>query len=201
MMRDRAKGMVGNDNPNKITSADPSGGCFFCQASHMTVRKISILIFIFAVTLSATAGGDVFQLMRDEAIGALKIGLQREQAIRIAGAEPKAGRIEEWGADGLFHQQLTFKNAGVSLSMVSQTKSSPQTIESITVVAPCALTTRKGVGIGSSEAEVMKAYRRQHNKKESTPGSCFIAGSTYGGIIFQIKNGKVSRIFLGAAGE
>ena len=60
------------------------------------------------------------------------------------GAPPKAGRLEEWGADGLFHQQLTFKNAGINLSTVSQTKSSPQTIESITAVAPCALTTKKG---------------------------------------------------------
>jgi len=75
----------------------------------------------------------------------LKIGLSREQAIQIVGAPPKAGRLEEWGADGLFHQQLTFKNAGINLSTVSQTKSSPQTIESITAVAPCALTTKKGI--------------------------------------------------------
>jgi hypothetical protein len=47
----------------------------------------------------------------------------------------------------------------------------------------------------------MKAYKRDYNKEESTPGSSFVAGSTYGGISFEIKNGKVSQIFLGAASE
>ena len=47
----------------------------------------------------------------------------------------------------------------------------------------------------------MKAYKRDRNEEESTPGSSFIAGSIYGGVIFQIENGKVSQIFLGAAGE
>jgi hypothetical protein len=167
----------------------------------MKFRQIPRLILISAIALSAAVSSDEFQLMRDEAIGALKIGLPREQAIQIAGASPKAGRIEEWGADGLFHQELTFKNAGIRLSMVSKTKSSPQTIESITAVAPCALTTKRGIHIGSSEAEVMKAYERNYNKEESTPGSSFIAGSTYGGISFQFKNGRVSQIFLGAASE
>jgi hypothetical protein len=158
-------------------------------------------MLIAAVPLCAAVDRDQFQLMRDEAIGALKIGLTREQAIKIVGASPKAGRIEEWDADSLFHQQLTFKNAGISLGMVSKTKSSPQTIESVTAVAPCALTTKKGIHIGSSEAEVKKAYERNHNKEESTPGSSFVAGSTYGGISFQIDKGKVSQIFLGAASE
>lgn len=167
----------------------------------MKFYQIATLMLISAMPLSAAVDGDEFQLMRDEAIGALKIGLSREQAIKIVGASPKAGRIEEWDADSQFHQQLTFKNAGISLSMVSKTKSSSQTIESITAVAPCALTTKKGIHIGSSEAEVMKAYKRNYNKEESTPGSSFVAGSTYGGISFQIDNGKISQIFLGAASE
>lgn len=161
--------------------------------------QIVTLMLISAMALSAAVDGD--QLMRDEAIGALKIGLSREQAIKIVGASPKAGRIEEWDTGSQFHQQLTFKNAGISLSMVSKTKSSPQTIESITAVAPCALTTKKGIHIGSSEADVMKAYKRDYNKEESVPGSSFVAGSTYGGIWFRIDNGKISQIFLGVSGE
>ena len=83
----------------------------------MKFCQIPSLMLISAMALSAAVDGDELQLMRDEAIGALKIGLSREQAIKIVGASPKAGRIEEWDADGLFHQQLTFKNAGISLSM------------------------------------------------------------------------------------
>lgn len=167
----------------------------------MKFCPIPSLMLISAMSLFAAVDGGEFQLMHDEAIGALKIGLSREEAIKIVGASPKAGRIEEWEADSLFHQQLTFKNAGISLSMASKRKSSPQTIESITAVAPCALTTKRGIHIGSSETEVMKAYKRNYNKEDSAPGASFVAGSTYGGITFQIDNGKVSQIFLGAASE
>jgi hypothetical protein len=39
------------------------------------------LMLISVVPLCAAVDGDEFQLMRDEAIGALKIGLSREQAV------------------------------------------------------------------------------------------------------------------------
>ncbi len=167
----------------------------------MKLTSIPGILLISAISLSAFAGDDEFKLMRNEAIGALKIGLPRAQAVQVVGSPPKAGRIEEWGADGQFHQKLTFKNAGIKLGVVSETKTSSQTVESITAVAPCSLTTKSGVHIGSSEAEVIKAYKREHNKEESVPGSLVVAGSIYGGIGFQLKNGKVSQIFLGAAAE
>jgi hypothetical protein len=40
----------------------------------MKFRQISSLILISAIALSAAVGSDEFQLMRDEAIGALKYG-------------------------------------------------------------------------------------------------------------------------------
>ena len=72
---------------------------------------------------------------------------------------------------------------------------------SITLAAPCTLATKRGIRIGSTEQEVKKAYKKDWNKEDSTSSGRFVAGSIYGGIVFEFQNGKVSRIFLGAAAE
>ena len=51
------------------------------------------------------------------------------------------------------------------------------------------------------EEEVMKAYKSQWNREDSKHFGGVVAGSIYGGVMFNFKNGKVSRIFLGAAAE
>jgi hypothetical protein len=158
-----------------------------------------LLIVLFAVC--AIAAGDGFELMKSERLGALKVGIQRKAALGILGSPFKSGKIEEWGADGMFHQELEFKSAGVILGMVSKSKGSTQTVESITAVAPSRLATAAGIRLGSTESEVIKAYRRHYNKEESTPGSHVVAGSIYGGLTFQIESGKVCQIFIGAAAE
>jgi len=154
----------------------------------------------FGIVLSLKAG-DEFHLMHAESIGSLRIGLSRKQTIELLGTASKEGRIEEWGADGQFHQQLNFKPTGITISLVSKTKSSPQTIESITAVPPCTFTTKRGIRIGSSANDVLKAYKHEYNKDDSTPGSFLVAGSIYGGLCFKLKNAKVVQIFLGAASE
>jgi len=39
------------------------------------------------------------------------------------------------------------------------------------------------------------------NREDSARTGSFVAGSIYGGIIFDFQKGKVSQIFLGAAAE
>jgi len=47
--------------------------------------------------------------------------------------------------------------------------------------------------VGSTEVEVIKAYRRHYNKEDSTAGSSVVAGSTLSGVTFEITMGKVSQ--------
>ncbi len=159
------------------------------------------LFLIFLCAVSAMAAGDGFELMKSERLGTLKIGMRRAAALEILGSPSKSGKVEEWGADGMFHQQVEFKSAGVILGLASTSKGSVQTVESITIVAPSRLPTAAGIRIGSTEAEVIKAYRRHYNKEESTPGAHVVAGSIYGGMTFDIKRGKVCQIYIGAAAE
>jgi hypothetical protein len=61
--------------------------------------------------------------------------------------------------------------------------------------------TEKGIRIGSTEQEVNEAYGRFRNAEESKQGEVFVAGSVFGGLIFTFQQGRVSKIFIGAAAE
>ncbi len=80
-----------------------------------------------------------------------------------------------------------------SHSMVSK-------IDSMTLTGPGTLQAQRGIGIGSPEAEVAKAYGSFRNAESSTPER-FVAGSNFGGVILSFEQGRVSGIFIGAASE
>jgi hypothetical protein len=148
------------------------------------------------------ANNDGFSLLKQERIGNLRIGLPEEAVYRIVTSKcaMKAGLEKLWGADGAYHQEWDYPNCGITLSMVSNQKGGSKSIESITLVGPSRLSTKRGVRIGSTEKVVKKAYKAEWNR-ETNNSESFVAGSIYGGLIFQFQNGKVSKIFLGAAAE
>ncbi|MCX5891573.1 MAG: hypothetical protein NTW80_01105, partial [Deltaproteobacteria bacterium] len=108
---------------------------------------------------------------------------------------------ELWGADGEYHQDWQYPKEGVTLSMVSKKKGGPKSVERITITSPSTLATSKGIRIGSTEAEVNAAYGRFRNAGDSEHFNCFIAGSIFGGVMFNFEKGKVSQIFIGAGAE
>ncbi|MBL0173835.1 MAG: hypothetical protein IPP94_00950 [Ignavibacteria bacterium] len=168
------------------------------------IGGISFIVFASILLPGLVGGfslqGDEFALLREERIGVLRIGSSERETRKAMHCTLKRGPEELWGADGAYHQEWKYAACGITLGMVSRKKGAPKSIESITVSSPSMLRTKRGIRIGSTEQEVMKAYKPFWNKEESTPGS-FVAGSIYGGLLFSFENGKVSRIFLGAAAE
>jgi hypothetical protein len=84
--------------------------------------------------------------------------------------------------------------------MVAAQTGAPKSIASIVLTTPSRLSTTRGIRIGSTAKAVMKAYKAEWERESSKP-DIFVAGSIYGGLIFNFQNGKVSKIFLGAAAE
>ena len=164
------------------------------------INMLFASIMLLGVAGGFTLPGDDFALLREERIGTLRIHSSEREARRTIHCGLKRGPEELWGADGAYHQEWMYVDCGLTLGMVSKNKGAPKSIESITVVSPSALCTRRGIRIGSTAQEVMTAYKSAWNKEESTPGS-FVAGSLCGGLLIQFENGTVSRIFLGAAAE
>lgn len=135
-----------------------------------------------------------------EQIGKLHLGLSAQAVKQIIPGKPVLGPEELMGADGAYHQEWKYAEAGITLGMVAKKKGGLKTIDSITLTSPSKLQTQRGIRIGSSEAEVAKAYGPFRNAEDSTPES-FVAGSIFGGVMFNFEQGKVSRIFIGAAAE
>lgn len=142
-----------------------------------------------------------FELMKTDHVGGLRIGLAGTEVLKLLSCPVKKGKDRVWGADGGRHQAWSFPGCGVELDMVSDTKSAPKTVGMITVEAPFAGATRRGIQIGSTAQAVEKAYKTVWNKPESEANVTFVAGSVYGGMIFHLNQGRVEKIFIGAAAE
>ncbi len=136
-----------------------------------------------------------------ESVGKLRPDLSEKEVKQIIPGQPSRGPEELWGADGAYHQEWKYPAAGITLGMVAEKKGGPKSIERITLTSPSTLATSKGIRIGSTEAEVNEAYGRFRNAEDSEHFNCFIAGSIFGGVMFNFTQGKVSRIFIGAAAE
>lgn len=137
-----------------------------------------------------------------ESFGDTKLGQPYLETLKALGDPGTKSKAEEWGADGLMHEDWTWKDKGLVLNMSSDKNnvSGTMAVFSIKASAPCHFKTKAGIGIGSSTAEVEEAYRKDINSEESSKEQITV-GSVYGGIIFTLKNGKVETIFLGAAAE
>jgi hypothetical protein len=158
-----------------------------------------------ALSVSASAeqksDEETFKLMKTETIGALRIGAPEAEVKRAIGAPPaRTGEIFQ-AADARFVQRWSYARQGLTLRMGSDKKGAPKEIDAIDCAARCTLKTTRGIGIGSTLADVQKAYSADFNKEESKLPELFVAGTIYGGLLLKFKGGKVGDMFLGAAAE
>lgn len=160
-------------------------------------RFLLPLLFLLAFSLQAADRPS----LDEDGLGKLKLDLTAAEVTALLGNPESKGEDVEWGATGEWVQEWSFKAQGLVLNMASVKKGGAKTLLSITATPPCKLSTARGIHIGSSLQEVSKAYGDVHEKQQSRPGESFVAGSLFGGIIFDLKQGKVSEIFIGAAAE
>ncbi|NOT52053.1 MAG: hypothetical protein HOP10_12340 [Chitinophagaceae bacterium] len=137
-----------------------------------------------------------------ETFGDIKLGQASAETIKVLGEPDSKAEAIEWAADGLMHQDWTWKAKGLVLNMsYDKTKQESTTaIYTITAQAPCAFKTKAGLGIGNTYSEVEAAYKKDIDP-EATDKTQITVGSVYGGIIFSFTNDKASTIFLGAQAE
>jgi hypothetical protein len=164
------------------------------------LKKCFAALVIVGLISSAAFAASEFPYAKEQA-GKLHLGLSEKAVKQIISGQPARGPEDLWGADGEYHQEWKYPAAGITLSMSGKKKGGPKSIERITLSGPSTLATSKGIRIGSTEAEVAKAYGRFRNGEDSKKGEVFVAGSVFGGLIFNFEQGKVNRIFIGAAAE
>jgi hypothetical protein len=164
------------------------------------------LVATLAVAGASLAENKGAELLAEDHLGGIKIGLGEKQLAAILGKSAvKKGKPALEGATGEFVQTWTCAEKGLSIQISSGEKTTgPKRVVGFTAKAKCPLATAKGIKIGSTKEEVLKAYGAFEDKESKDfikPGT-FVAGSIYGGIIFSFgKDGKVREIFFGAAAE
>lgn len=141
-----------------------------------------------------------FQLMKNERLGKLHYEMKAKDVVELCGKAATKGPVENWEAVGLYVQKWEYPQLGLELQMSSEKKGGEQSVFMIRAAKPCKLVTTRGIQLGSTEKEVVKAYGELKGE-ESEPGKTFVAGSTVGGVIFTFKEEKVVEIFIGAAAE
>lgn len=137
-----------------------------------------------------------------ERIGTLRLGMTEIDLTKNIPCKPRKGKEILEGATGEYVQEWKYSECGIVLKMGSERKGGAKVVQSITITTPSNLVTSRGIHIGSMERELMDAYGRYRDPEEPVKkGKQFVAGSIYDGMIFDLKNGKVVKIFLGAAAE
>jgi hypothetical protein len=164
------------------------------------MKTFSLLIVLALASLTGVTAA-VDSNVSTEPLGKLALGQKAEAVLKLLGEPTSKGKDTRWEAIGEWVQEWRFPAQGLRLAMNSAQKGGVKTVLSITASAGCQLATARGIKIGSSEAAVRKAYAKDYEKEQSAPGSTFVAGSVYGGVIFTFKDGKVGEIFIGAAAE
>lgn len=138
-------------------------------------------------------------LMSNEKFDDLALQLSVDKVIKKYSTPDEKTEPKLWGADGFYHQTLKYNTLGFELGLSGEV-ATKMTIDRITINAPCSFKTNEGVGIGSSKADVEKAYKNQIDPSIES-SEVILAGTIYGGLTFDIKDGKVASIFLGAGAE
>ncbi|MBF0498061.1 MAG: hypothetical protein HQK58_16040 [Deltaproteobacteria bacterium] len=139
---------------------------------------------------------------RGEKIGELRLNLPEKAVIRNIPCRPKKSKEIFEAATGEYVQMWKYAECGIVLKMSSDHKGGAKAVASIIVSGPCKLVTSRGIHIGSTESEVIRAYGRYGDQEGNTvKGKRFVAGSIYDGMVFDFKGGRVVGIFLGAGAE
>jgi hypothetical protein len=141
-------------------------------------------------------------MLRAESLGELRLGLPEKDVIKLLGPPTKRSALILQEADGNYVQHWDYPQKGIDLQMsAGGKKSGAKTVAMITASVPCNFATKKGIKIGDAEGAARKAYADYADRESGNEPGVFVVGSVYGGIIFNFKDGKVSKIFFGAAAE
>ena len=150
---------------------------------------------------TATQSKNTSEVIEKEVIdGWLKESIKQQVVIDKIGNPEKKGEDEYWGAIGTYVQNWEYPTLGINLEMESESQGGEKIVRSITIVQPCKFTTSQGISIGSDTKTVKEKYLKLIDASNSD-ASTIVVGSIYGGTIFTLKDGAVSKIFIGAAAE
>jgi hypothetical protein len=167
-------------------------------------QQITITDLGDSLTVTDSTSEDAFydlgeQLIADETIGNLKIGMTFDEVKNILGKPDEISQPDSSEVDGENYKSLIYKNKGINIGLVIS-EDSMSNVSWIEMVDSCKLLTSKAIGLGSMAEDVTKAYSDFINP-ELCDSTSVLAGSFNLGMYFSIKEGRVNRLYIGAMGD
>jgi len=169
---------------------------YVIQSSSGTVRAIKL----DGVQLATARVPPCRYEWETETIGGLAANMTADAAIKLVGA-PKTKTKPD--AQAMYATTWTYANGLVLDIEASNTDPNtgaamlPYRVAGITITAPSTLKTSKGIGVGSTQADVEAAYGA-HRVAALSSATKLVAGNDdeHEGLEFEFVDGKVSRIHL-----
>ena len=157
--------------------------------------KPVVAIVVDAARLDAAAPDDAdpTSILDTETIGGLKVGDEEKAIVAVLGAPKHRTKTEQEGATMEYVSDWKWPNA--SISMVSETGKPPWKARLISIGKTSTLETTHHIHLGSTRAEVEKAYKRS-DEDDGKPDQ-FLVGSVYGGLLFELEKDRVVTISMG----
>lgn len=141
-------------------------------------------------------------ILENEGLGLIMLRLGENELLYLLGEPETKSDAEIWGSDGLAHSSWSYASKGLDIGMAKLPDDTEAYVFSITATAPCTLATSRGISIGSSKDDVLKAYMGEIDPAANEdPDSWITVGSVYGGIGIGIEDSAVTYIYIGASAE
>lgn len=161
--------------------------------------KIGDSLALKASHPEANTGTAEGNLMYSENVGGIALGLDSKKLISLIGQPENKTTAELWAADNEYHQDWKYTKQGININMIGPADSVQQ-VNIITLMAPCTLKTKRNIGIGSSMQDVLSAYK-EFIDTAAVHTESIIAGTEYGGVVFDLKDKKVQSIYIGSIAD
>ena len=135
-----------------------------------------------------------------EVIGGISLEATEEQ-VRAAFGEPASISVPTANAvAGGLDTSWLYPDRGLTLTFWRMDQQSAPSVSIMELRGSSSEKTIFGIGIGSTVAEVESAYADCLNREDGN-AEMLVAGSVYGGVMFEIEAGVVKSIFVGAGAE
>ena len=134
----------------------------------------------------------------------LTYGIPGQMVLDSLGEPDVKGELEYWESDANYHQSWEYTSQGLTLWMLSDTRGSASTVESIFLTNNPSFSTTKGIRIGTPKEQVLNLYDAQSKNPYEDDviyvnSNLLIIGNIYEGTFFRFTDDKVSMIATGVS--
>ena len=139
-------------------------------------------------------------LVETETLGQVRLFMLESELFDVLGQPDTQSEPEVWDADGSEHAIWTYISSGLYLDMTRYSEEAGYVVFSITAIEPCVYETARGVMIGDTKEEVVAAYAKEYNERDSSD-DLIVLGSLISGMLVTVEDGIVTGFYIGAMAE